>query len=38
MNKILILRGLQGSGKSEFAQKWVAEDPQHRVRLSRRNI
>lgn len=38
MNKVLILRGLQGSGKSEFAYKWVAEDPQHRIRLNRGDI
>lgn len=32
---ILILRGLQGSGKSTFAKQWVNEDPEHRVRFNR---
>lgn len=35
IKKLLILRGLQGSGKSTFAKKWVAEDPEHRVRFNR---
>lgn len=35
---ILILRGLQGSGKSTFAKKWVLEDPEHRVRFNRDDV
>lgn len=36
--KVLILRGLQGSGKSTFAKQWVNEDPEHRVRFNRDDI
>lgn len=36
--KILILRGLQGSGKSTFAKQWVNEDSEHRVRFNRDDI
>ena len=32
MPKFIILQGIQGSGKSTFAKKWVEEDPIHRVR------
>lgn len=32
---ILILRGIQGSGKSTFARQWVNEDPKNRVRFNR---
>lgn len=35
---VLILRGLQGSGKSTFAKQWVNEDPEHRVRFNRDDI
>lgn len=35
---ILVLRGLQGSGKSTFAKQWVNEDPEHRVRFNRDDI
>ena len=35
---ILVLRGLQGSGKSSFAKQWVNEDPEHRVRFNRDDI
>lgn len=37
-NKIIILRGLQGSGKSTWAKNWVLEDPEHRVRFNRDDI
>lgn len=36
--KILILRGLQGSGKSTFAKQWVNESPETRVRFNRDDI
>lgn len=32
MSKIILTRGIQGSGKSTWAKKWVEEDPTHRVR------
>lgn len=32
MPKIILTRGIQGSGKSTWAKKWVEEDPVHRVR------
>lgn len=35
---ILVLRGLQGSGKSYFARQWINEDPEHRVRFNRDDI
>lgn len=38
IRKILVLRGLQGSGKSTFAKQWVNEDPKHRVRFNRDDI
>jgi predicted kinase len=33
--ELLILRGLQGSGKTTFAHQWVAEDPDWRFRVNR---
>lgn len=39
MNKKLILtRGIQGSGKSTWARQWVEEDPEHRVRINNDDI
>lgn len=38
VRKVLILRGLQGSGKSTFAKQWTDEDPEHRVRFNRDDI
>lgn len=32
MNKIILVQGIPGSGKSTWAKKWVKEDPIHRVR------
>lgn len=32
MPRIILTRGIQGSGKSTWAKKWVEEDPIHRVR------
>ena len=32
MPKIILTRGIQGSGKSTWAKKWVEEDSEHRVR------
>ena len=36
--KILLTRGLQGSGKTTFARNWVDEDPDWRVRINRDDI
>ena len=38
IKKILVLRGLQGSGKSTFARQWVNEDPERRIRFNRDDI
>lgn len=38
IKKIIILRGLQGSGKSTFAKQWVNENPEHRLRFNRDDI
>lgn len=38
LRKIIILRGLQGSGKSFWAKQWVNEDSEHRVRFNRDDI
>lgn len=38
MTTLLIMRGLQGSGKSTFAKAWVAEDPDRRARVNRDTI
>ncbi len=38
MAKLLITRGLPGSGKTWFARKWVAEDPRNRKRVNRDDI
>lgn len=36
--KIIVLRGIQGSGKTTWAKQWVSEDPEHRVRFNRDDI
>lgn len=38
MPKIILCRGIQGSGKSTWARKWVLEDPEHRVRFNNDEI
>lgn len=38
VNKIILCRGIQGSGKSTWAKQWVAEDPEHRVRFNNDDI
>ena len=32
--KLILCRGIQGSGKSTWAKAWVAEDPEHRIRIN----
>lgn len=34
IKKIILVRGIPGSGKSTWAKAWVAEDPEHRIRLN----
>lgn len=36
--QLVVLRGLQGSGKSTYARNWVAEDPDWRVRINRDDL
>lgn len=38
MAKIILCRGIQGSGKTMFAKQWVLEDPEHRVRFNNDDI
>jgi predicted kinase len=38
MNKIILCRGIQGSGKTYWAKQWVLEDPEHRVRFNNDDI
>lgn len=38
MPKIILCRGIQGSGKSTWARKWVLEDSEHRVRFNNDDI
>ena len=34
IKKLILTRGIPGSGKSTWAKTWVAEDPEHRVRFN----
>lgn len=36
--KIILTRGIQGSGKSTWAKQWCHEDPEHRVRFNNDDI
>lgn len=38
MSKLIVLRGLPGSGKTTWARQWVAEDPDNRVRVNRDDL
>lgn len=38
MPKIILCRGIQGSGKTAWAKQWVLEDPEHRVRFNNDDI
>ena len=34
MNKIVLVLGISGSGKSYWSKQWAEEDPEHRIRLN----
>ena len=36
--KLILTRGIQGSGKTYFAKSWVEEDPEHRIRINNDDI
>lgn len=38
MHKIIVTKGIQGSGKTTWAKAWVAEDPEHRIRINNDDI
>ena len=38
MPKIILCRGIQGSGKTTWAKSWVLEDPKHRIRFNNDDI
>ncbi len=38
MHKIILCRGIQGSGKTTYAKQWVLEDPENRVRFNNDDI
>jgi len=38
MHKIIIVRGIQGSGKSTWSREWAEMDPNHRVRFNQDDI
>ena len=35
---LIILQGIQGSGKTTWAKNWVKEDPKHRVRFNQDDV
>ena len=37
-HELIILQGIQGSGKTTWAKHWVKEDPKHRVRFNQDDI
>ncbi|MCI2422480.1 AAA family ATPase [Saccharopolyspora sp. K220] len=38
MTTLVITRGLPGSGKTTYARRWVADDPNNRVRVNRDDL
>ena len=36
--KIIMCRGIQGSGKFTWARNWALEDPEHRIRYNNDEI
>ena len=37
-HELIILQGIQGSGKTTWAKNWVNEDSEHRVRFNRDDV
>ena len=37
-HELIILQGIQGSGKTTWAKNWIKEDPKHRVRFNQDDI
>lgn len=37
-NKLVLTRGIPGSGKTTWAKRWVAEDPEWRTRINRDDL
>lgn len=37
-HEIIILQGIQGSGKTTWAKNWVKENPEHRIRINQDDI
>ena len=38
MSKIILCRGIQGSGKTTWARQWALEDPERRVRFNNDDV
>ena len=38
MNKIILCRGIQGSGKSTYSRQWAEQDPEKRLRYNNDDI
>lgn len=38
IKKLIICRGIQGSGKSTWAKQWCHEDSEHRIRFNNDDI
>ena len=38
MAKVILCRGIQGSGKTTWAKQWALEDPEHRVRFNNDDV
>lgn len=38
MHKVIVVRGIQGSGKSTWAREWAEQDPNHRIRFNQDDI
>ena len=38
MAKVILCRGIQGSGKTTWAKQWILEDSEHRVRFNNDDI
>lgn len=38
MSKIILCRGIQGSGKTTWAKQWALEDPERRVRFNNDDV